>query len=541
MADQNLRFTISAIDKTQRAFGKVAAGLGRVRKSIMSVQGALVALGAGAGLKLMADQIDDLAKASSRLGMTVNELQSLQFAAGQTGASAEELEKGLTRFNRSISEASTGIGTGLRSFEALSIKVTDAAGDLRPTNDLLNEVADRLTQIESPADRVRIAFDLFGRSGVNLINTLQGGSAELNKLREEFNQFTLELSEKNAKATENANDRFARIGETFASIGRIITAKVLPVLASIAEFLTVKLLTGFANAIKGFRDFVNGTIDIYNKAAKKSFGLLDQIAPATFGTEFEARLRGIADAYQELDDAGQTVATDTMPKVVVSLDDVAAGFERTESSAYRTMEAVREVKIEFDQSKTKLTEFAEQTKETQKNLDDMAVRGLNRMEDSLMGVMQGTMSAKDAFKSMAQSIISDLMRMAIQQQITGRIAGFLGGLGMFGGGGSNYSYGQLTGRPMLAQGGIATKGQPYMVGERGRELFVPNQTGRVIPNNQLGGGGVVVNQTINLTTGISQTVRAEVTNMLPQIKEAAKGAVLDARRRGGSFGSAFGG
>lgn len=541
MADQNLRFTISAIDKTQRAFGKVAAGLGRVRKSIMSVQGALVALGAGAGLKLMADQIDDLAKASSRLGMTVNELQSLQFAAGQTGASAEELEKGLTRFNRSISEASTGIGTGLRSFEALSIKVTDAAGDLRPTNDLLNEVADRLTQIESPADRVRIAFDLFGRSGVNLINTLQGGSEELNKLREEFNQFTLELSEKNAKATENANDRFARIGETFASIGRIITAKVLPVLASIAEFLTVKLLTAFANAIKGFRDFVNGVIDIYNKAAERSFGVLDQIAPATFGTEFEARLRSIADAYKELDDAGQTVATDTMPKVVVSLDDVAAGFERTESSAYRTMEAVREVKIEFDQSKTKLTEFAEQTRETQKNLDDMAVRGLNRMEDSLMGVMQGTMSAKDAFKSMAQSIISDLMRMAIQQQITGRIAGFLGGLGAFGGGGSNYSYAQLTGRPMLAQGGIATKGQPYMVGERGRELFVPNQTGRVIPNNQLGGGGVVVNQTINLTTGISQTVRAEVTNMLPQIKEAAKGAVLDARRRGGSFSSAFGG
>ena len=402
-------------------------------------------------------------------------------------------------------------------------------------------MADRLTQIESPADRVRIAFDLFGRSGVNLINTLQGGSEELNKLREEFNQFTLELSEKNAKATENANDRFARIGETFASIGRIITAKVLPVRASIAEFLTVKLLTAFANTIAGFRNMINALIAGFNMVARNSMGMLEEMDRSTFGEQFEAKLRGIADAYKELDDAGQTVAKDTMPKVVVSLDDVAAGFERTESSAYRTMEAVREVKIEFDQSKTKLTEFAEQTKETQKNLDDMAVRGLNKMEDSLMGVMQGTMSAKDAFKSMAQSIISDLMRMAIQQQITGRIAGFLGSMSAFGGGGSNYSYGQLTGRPMLAQGGIATKGQPYMVGERGRELFVPNQTGRVIPNNQLGGGGVVVNQTINLTTGISQTVRAEVTNMLPQIKEAAKGAVLDARRRGGSFGSAFGG
>ena len=160
--------------------------------------------------------------------------------------------------------------------------------------------------------------------------------------------------------------------------------------------------------------------------ARNSMGMLEEMDRSTFGEQFEAKLRGIADAYKELDDAGQTVAKDTMPKVVVSLDDVAAGFERTESSAYRTMEAVREVKIEFDQSKTKLTEFAEQTKETQKNLDDMAVRGLNKMEDSLMGVMQGTMSAKDAFKSMAQSIISDLMRMAIQQQITGRIAGFFG-------------------------------------------------------------------------------------------------------------------
>jgi len=543
MADQNLRFTISAIDKTQRAFGKVAAGLGRVKRSIMSVQGALVALGAGAGLKLMADQIDDLAKASSRLGMTVNELQSLQFAAGQTGASAEELEKGLTRFNRSISEASTGIGTGLRSFKALGIEVTDAAGNLRPTNDLLNQVADRLTLIESPADRVRIAFDLFGRSGVNLINTLQGGSEELNKLREEFNQFTLELSEENAKATENANDRFARIGETFASMGRIITSKVLPVLASIAEFLTVKLLTAFANTIAGFRNMINALIDGFNMVARNSMGMLDEMDRSTFGEQFEAKLRGLADAYKELDDAGQTTAKDTMPTVRVSLDDVAVGFERVKEEAEKTKEAISGVTILTHESTSGLQNYAAAARDTGKQLDNIAVRGLNKLEDGLMGVMQGTMSAKDAFKSMAQSIISDLMRMAIQQQITGRIAGFLGG---FMGGGPSFSTvgaGANTYIPAgLASGGPAMRNTPYIVGEKGPELFVPRGSGTVVPNDKMGGGnGVVVNQTINLTTGISQTVRAEVTNMLPQIKEAAKGAVLDARRRGGSFSSAFGG
>jgi len=541
MADQNLRFTISAVDKTRAAFGAVASGLSRVKNSIMSVQGALVALGAGAGLKIMAGQIDDLAKASSRLGMTVNELQSLQFAAGQTGASAEELEKGLTRFNRSISEASTGIGTGLRSFKALGIEVMDAAGNLRPTNDLLNQVADRLTLIESPADRVRIAFDLFGRSGVNLINTLQGGSEELNKLREEFNQFTLELSEENAKATENANDRFARIGETFASMGRIITSKVLPVLASIAEFLTVKLLTAFANTIAGFRNMINALIDGFNMVARNSMGMLDEMDRSTFGEQFEAKLRGLADAYQALDEAGQTTAKETMPKVVVSLDDVAVGFERVKEEAEKTKEAISGVTILTHESTSGLQNYAAAARDTGKQLDNIAVRGLNKLEDGLLGVMQGTMSAKDAFKSMAQSIISDLMRMAIQQQITGRIAGFLGGLGG-GGGYSTVGAGANTYIPAgLASGGPAMRNTPYIVGEKGPELFVPRGSGTVVPNDKLGGGGVVVNQTINLTTGISQTVRAEVTNMLPQIKEAAKGAVLDARRRGGSFGSAFGG
>jgi len=540
MADQNLRFTISAIDKTQRAFGKVAAGLGRVKRSIMSVQGALVALGAGAGLKIMAGQIDDLAKASSRLGMTVNELQSLQFAAGQTGASAEELEKGLTRFNRSISEASTGIGTGLRSFKALGIEVTDAAGNLRPTNELLNLTADRLAKIKDPADRVRIAFDLFGRSGVNLINTLQAGSEEMNKLREEFNKFTVELTEANAKATEDANDRFAKIGETFASIGRKITSFLLPKLADLAEFFTKWLLIGIANSISAFRDFVNFFIDGYNKIAE-NVSFMDVIPEAELFKGFEARIRGIADAYDELNDSGSQ-----LPKVIIdqsqAVEDLRIGFERTKEEAQKTQEAIRGVTILTHESTSGLQNYAAAARDTGKQLDNIAVRGLNKLEDGLMGVMQGTMSAKDAFKSMAQSIISDLMRMAIQQQITGRIAGFLGGFGG-GGGYSTVGAGANTYIPAgLASGGPAMRNTPYIVGEKGPELFVPRGSGTVVPNDKLGGGGgVVVNQTINLTTGISQTVRAEVTNMLPQIKEAAKGAVLDARRRGGSFSSAFGG
>ena len=71
-----------------------------------------------------------------------------------------------------------------------------------------------------------------------------------------------------------------------------------------------------------------------------------------------------------------------------------------------------------------------------------------------------------------------------------------------------------------------------------RSLFMPSSSGTIVPNGQ-SGSSVVVNQTINVTTGVQQTVRAEVMNMLPQIANAAKSAVSEAKLRGGSFAAAM--
>ena len=94
MADPNLKIRITALNKTQQAFNSVQGGLKRVSKAVFSLKGGLAALGSGVALRGFAKSIDELAKSSARLGLTVNQIQSLQFAASQTGASSEELEKG---------------------------------------------------------------------------------------------------------------------------------------------------------------------------------------------------------------------------------------------------------------------------------------------------------------------------------------------------------------------------------------------------------------------------------------------------------------
>jgi hypothetical protein len=48
-----------------------------------------------------------------------------------------------------------------------------------------------------------------------------------------------------------------------------------------------------------------------------------------------------------------------------------------------------------------------------------------------------------------------------------------------------------------ANGGAVNAGTSYVVGERGAELFVPNTSGKIIPNGGSGGGGNTVNVTVN--------------------------------------------
>jgi hypothetical protein len=157
------------------------------------------------------------------------------------------------------------------------------------------------------------------------------------------------------------------------------------------------------------------------------------------------------------------------------------------------------------------------------------------MESAFMSMIDGTMSAKDAFRSMAADIIRELYRVLVVQRLVGSFES--GGGGILG---SIFS--GLSGR---ASGGSVQAGQAYMTGESGRELFVPQTNGRILSPAQTsnmmraGGESVIVQQTINVSTGVQQTVRTEIKSLMPQIAESAKSAVVDAKRRGGSYGRAF--
>jgi uncharacterized protein YukE len=172
----------------------------------------------------------------------------------------------------------------------------------------------------------------------------------------------------------------------------------------------------------------------------------------------------------------------------------------------------------------------EELNRQQENMKAIADTIRDSFSGAFMSMVDGTKSVKDAFRDMARNIIMKLYEVLVVQRLVNGIMGFVG-----------KAFPALA--PAIAgakaMGGPVTGGQAYMVGERGPELVVPSRNAQVIPNNQLGGGGVTVVQNINVSTGVQQTVRAEIKSLMPQIADSAKAAVLDAKRRGGAYGGAF--
>lgn len=192
-------------------------------------------------------------------------------------------------------------------------------------------------------------------------------------------------------------------------------------------------------------------------------------------------------------------------------------------------------------------QVVEEARRKQEELSEMLGSSL---ENAMMSIVDGTATVKDAFKEMAAAIIKDLYRVLVVQQLvasfktaTGPFTSFLSGMSADGNAFSRgnritaYANGGVVGGPTYFP---MSGNRVGLMGEAGPEAIMPLSRGK---DGKLGvqasGQGVTVNQNINISTGVQQTVRTEIKSLMPQIAEASKAAVADAKRRGGSYGRTF--
>ena len=176
------------------------------------------------------------------------------------------------------------------------------------------------------------------------------------------------------------------------------------------------------------------------------------------------------------------------------------------------------------------------------NLVDMSNQAFDKMSNDLADMAMSGKFNLDTLKDTFKNTMREMVREAIKTFIIKKmLQAMLGGIGGAIGGPAGTFIASIG---TSASGGSLSAGQPQIVGERGAELIVPKSASTVLnhhntKNAMSGGNGTVVNQTINVDSGVSQTVRAEMLNLLPIIKQDTLNAVIDGQNRGGSFSKAF--
>lgn len=309
------------------------------------------------------------------------------------------------------------------------------------------------------------------------------------------------------------------------------------------EVVTIELAR---QAIVGLTKKTDETSDSTETLIEK---LTDEAS--VLGKTREEQVR-LTDAYKNATPENQKIIDQQLEKI--------AAHEQSIVKIQEEQKALDEAaKAEAKRQKEREKIEKETLKAAQKNVNEQikAEEDLKRsfestfdgITDGFVDAITGSKNFADAMKATAKSVVDSLIKMLIQKMIvdaafnaiTASISNSQLGINASQGygrslGGSdpfataNFAGGGYTGN-RARSGGLDGKGG-FAAILHPRETVVDHHQGQST-------GSVIVNQTINVTTGVQQTVRAEIATLMPQIANAAKTAVVDARQRGGGYSKAL--
>jgi len=190
---------------------------------------------------------------------------------------------------------------------------------------------------------------------------------------------------------------------------------------------------------------------------------------------------------------------------VFGIERVDKFFSETEEYAEKAVLSIGDfIKITFEMMGEDMKTFFEGIAEAVRNsglgdatktLAEGFIKAGQLLEDSLTDAV---LTGKASFSDLADHIKKVLAKALIQKFITGPLLGLI---------------------PGLAEGGPATAGRPYVVGEEGPELFVPRSSGTVIPNDEMASGGSGMGGATNVVYNIQATDAASFKSLVARDPE----------------------
>ena len=239
--------------------------------------------------KASMSNIDVLAKQARSLGLTTSAFQKMSLVANEAGVETGKLSSMLGLMQRNIVELGQGTQAQVDAFGRLGLSMRDLQG-LEPDAQFA-KIADALNAITDPAEKTAAAMEVFGRSGREAINMLNGYGAAAANAEAFQRRFGIAVSQDVSNSVERANDAVGRLGMVMSGLGNTMAGAAAPAIEK-----TANALINFMGAVFGAKVQLD---EFFASAAE---------AEAILGRDVYNALKGNAAAIVENSDALEELA-----------------------------------------------------------------------------------------------------------------------------------------------------------------------------------------------------------------------------------------
>ncbi|MBO9589062.1 hypothetical protein [Devosia sp.] len=317
----------AGLAKAQNGMAKFAKAAG-VGMAAVAAAGTAAATAFAFAIKGAIDNADRMGEIAQSLGITVEALSSLGYVAKMSGTDVETLSVGLKKLSQNMLAVAEGAGgTAGSAFQMLGVKVKDAEGNLRSSDQVLIDIAEKFAGMEAGALKTATAIRLFGKSGADLIPLLDQGRDGIAALTAEADRLGITISGATAAAAGRFNDALDRMQSIADGFTNKVMAGVVPALDKLATKLAES-----ATSFGGLQVAVDVSIWLFKQFLQfvaEAEANLNSMAQTIYllGRAFEfIKLGNMQGALEQLGDIG--VVNDQIFKdLKVTIDDIWSGAD----------------------------------------------------------------------------------------------------------------------------------------------------------------------------------------------------------------------
>lgn len=356
--------------------------LGKSATLLLGASTALLAAGAGIATfaKATLQGIDSQLQLADSIGVTIEQIQKLGFAAESSGSSAQDLESSLVGLTDKAGEAAL---KGSEAFNRLGINVRKSNGEVKKADQLLLEISDQFKGLNlSVAEQSKLLSEL----GINknLAKLLGSSRRDIRALMKEAKGFGI-VSEENARRIEEFNTELYQSSFAFDSLKKLISIGLLPQLKSMNDSFQGFLKTNQDVIVNGIQKFFKG-IGALVDAFKRVGGAIGDLIDKTIG--FKAALIAVTALIIKFNSAlllnPIVLITGLIVGLVAVVDDLVVAFQGGKSIIGDFFKSVFNVSIV--EAFTKAIDFLKDSLKSLIEFFDPLVEGFNNTIDRVAKV-----------------------------------------------------------------------------------------------------------------------------------------------------------